>query len=273
MARPSFIIDSEFREFNSQSQYNFNYRLETSQNSNFTHFSLIGAFIPKTYYVVQKPYSQFILQELGVNYTANIPEGDYNISTLEDALELLLNTLSPSWTYTVSHNDLTNKFEFGVSGNGLDQPSFVFIHDQVNDILGFSDKDQIQTFVANKLISTRQLNLNHTKYVQIRSSLVDNEGNEFEDQGDILARIPASNLPYGGVIEYELPTFESGVRKIKNNKTNTYNFLLQDDHDRELNLNGFDWSFTIIMFNSQERHPMLASQAALENSPVVPTRP
>jgi hypothetical protein len=271
-ARPSFIIDSEFRESNSLSQYNFNYRIETSQHREFTHFSLIGAFIPKTYYVVQQPYSLFILQELGVDYTANIPEGDYNISELEDALELLLAGLG-AWTYTVNHNNLTNKFEFGVSGNGLDQPSFVFIHDNVNDLLGFSDADQVQTFVANKLVSTRQLNLNHTKYITIRSNLVDNEGNEFEGQGNILARIPSSNLPYGGVIEYQLPNFESGVRKIKNNKTNTYNFLLQDDHDRELNLNGFDWSFTIIMFNSQERRRELASLAALEDLPVAPIRP
>jgi hypothetical protein len=254
-ARPNFIIDSEFREKNSKSQYNFNFKLETSRHLEFTHFSLIGAFIPKTYYVVQEPYSLFILEELNVQYSGKIPEGDYDVSTLEDALEVLLNSLG-NWTYSVKHNNLTNKFNFEVSGNGLDQPSFVFIHDHMNDICGFSDADQIQPFVANKLTSTRQLNLNHTKYIQIRSNLVDNEGNESEGQNNILARIPATSTPYGGVIEFQLPTFESGIRKIKNNKSNTYEFLLQDDHSRELNLQGFDWSFTIIMITSQEKLSM-----------------
>lgn len=246
--RPNFIIDSEFRQPGSSSKSHFQYKLMTEINSNFSHMSIISAYIPKMWYVVQEGYDKFILTELATTVNLIIPSGNYSVSTLMAALDTMLNTGSPfGYTYTTSWSSLTGKFSWTVTGNGGSQPIFSFLNDQVNDLLGFSDDDQFQIFSADSLTSTRQINLNHTKYLQIRSNLVDNAGNESEYEADILARIPCSHQPYGSVIEYELKTFDAGIRKIKYNKSNVYSFTLQDDHDREISLNGFDWSFTISM--------------------------
>lgn len=240
---PTFHIDSEFRELNSVSSTNLNFKLQTDINSNFTHLALISSYIPKTWYVIDDGYDKFNIKEGANVVTVTVPIGNYNVLTLETVLNIAMNKVS-TFKYVCEYSFLTNKYTWVVSNNAGVQPIFEFINnDKILDVLGFFVN---QTFVSNTLTSTNQINLNHTKYLQLRSDIVDNAGNISEYETDILQRIP-SHVEYGEVIEYNVPSFNSGLTKIKFNKSNIYNFRLLDEHDREINLHGNDWSFTMIM--------------------------
>lgn len=264
---PSFHVDSEFREENSLSATNLNFKLQTEINSNFTHLALISTYVPKNWYVVNPGFNKFTLKE-GLNEViVTIPIGNYSKMTFKTALDNALN-LAGNYTYATSYSELTNKYTWIVSGNLGVQPVYEFIgNDHMQDIMGFKLS---HSFNNDSLTSTRQVNLNHTKYLQIRSDIVDNSGNLSSYDTDILARIPCNHVDYGSVIEYRLQTFNSGLTKIKHNKSNTYNFRLLDEHNREMNLHGNDWSFTLLMM----KHDLpITSPTEIKSVDLVPIDP
>jgi hypothetical protein len=119
---------------------------------------------------------------------------------------------------------------------------------RLHDILGF-DKDVSGTtiilFENNQLTSKNVINLEHTKYISIRSNICHNEGARDGDP-DILARIPIDDTDKT-VIHYRLIQLEDEIKTLVTSKSNTYRFSLYDDDNRLLDLNGNNWSMTLFV--------------------------
>lgn len=236
-----FHINSRNRVTGTDS--NFTYKLPINHNMDYDKVVLLDCSIPKSYYIVQDGLNSFILKE-GINeYTITIEAGNYNRNSLKTTVQTALNTVS-SWDYTITNANINTtvddgKYTFTVANNSS-QPSFIFTNG-LYEQLGFNS-DSINDFVDDTLKSTNIVNLNPEGTLFIRSDICSNE------QDNILQNIISvqnSTFSYivftnSGIIEYS--------KNFSQSKYNVYRFKLTDENGNEINLNGLNLVFTLMIY-------------------------
>ena len=233
---PSFLLNSRNREEGTNTSFSF--KLELKLGNDYNLVALTSATIPKTWNTINITNNTFVLDENGPTANIVIPTGNYNVCNFPKILSDLLNTASPnSWKYTVSYPDPfiqadTGKFTYNVSENSSVQPSFIFTSTGLDEIMGFED-NSTNLFVGDTLDSQLTINMQHTRFVTIKSSISNNFGNTDSDSA-ILARIPVEDIPDMGIVHYTLINVQDQAKAISNNRSNLYTFSLHDDRDREL---------------------------------------
>lgn len=211
--------------------------------------------IPKSYYLSQSGSNTFTLIENGVDITITIPEGDYTRTSFKYVLTTLLNdaTLN-SFVYSISvpssTEPETGKYTFTVSNNGGSQPSFRFVDDShVHAWLGF-DGGSTVSFVADSLISSNVINLHKNDVIYIKSDLARGhcEG--------VLQEIDTINSPPFTNISFENTSASFYSRSLNSNDSNIYKFQLTNIYGKEVNLNGCNWSMTMVVFKNQHSYEL-----------------
>lgn len=248
---PTFIINSRNRIHGSIT--NFQYKVPLEQGNDFDTVALVSATIPKTWYTIVQGQNEFVVSENGPSRFITFPEGNYSAKTFKTKCAELLNAAAPvGWVYAITEESIpkTNKFIFTVTGNAGVQPIFLFNNDRMHEIMGF-DTDSVNPFVGDSLTSTNVYNIQHTRYVTLKSSIAYNSGSSDSDQ-TTLATISCENIPDGNSITYEHVDMMEAQRQITNNTSNTYNFSLYDDHERLIQMNGVDFKLKIICFKYNE---------------------
>jgi len=86
-----------------------------------------------------------------------------------------------------------------------------------------------------------------TKYITIKSNISLDQGNATGDNA-ILGVVPVTDVPNGGLINYELQQLEDESKYLSNNKNNIYSFSLWDDHDERMKLNGINWFTKLFLY-------------------------
>jgi hypothetical protein len=252
--RPSYVINSSLRDEGNIEDFSYTINID-KHNDKYNQCAISSCTIPKSYYDLNKD-SILRINENGVSRDITIPRGNYNISNIQTVLLKLLNRTASDPIYNIEYpncgleND-TRKFTF--THNKAYPIYFEIIGDnRLHDILGFSkdisgttqlnftDVDGIQT-----LISENAINLEHTKYIVIKSNICYNQGATDGDP-DILARIPIDDLDKT-VIHYRSIQLEDEIKTLVNVDNNKYRFTLYDDEGRILDLNGNNWSFTLFI--------------------------
>jgi hypothetical protein len=252
--KPSFVVDSRIKD--SGSIENFSYTIAIDGiDEEYTQCAVTSCTIPKSYYDLATD-SPLRVNEDGSTRVINIPKGNYSVNSIQNVLLKLLNApalLDPNKPiYQMSYPDcrLDNdigKFTWTVNKDTGFLITWEIIGDnRLHDILGF-DKDITGTtiiyFSNGELISENRINLEHTKYIVVKSDMVHNEGAKDRDTA-ILCRIPIDDTDKT-VIHYRLLELEDELKSLVNPNNNKYSFSLYDDDNRLLDLNGNNWSMTI----------------------------
>jgi hypothetical protein len=199
------------------------------------------------------------LIEKGVSRTITLEVGYYNKNTMIAELPALLNSASVlngnNWIYTMSYRTATQiqdfKFTFSVSGNGGFQPSFSFTEDQIWLQLGFDVGTH--PFVDDELLSDNIINFNPTSKLYIRSDLVSSSTDS------VLQEIYSIDLvPFGSSIFYQNQgNLDLESKLLVGSQKDSFNIQLINENGQLVDLQGQDWSFSIIFYVRQDTNELI----------------
>lgn len=208
--------------------------------------AVLQASIPKSFYLIQNGYNTFTLRELGVDYTVTLTPGNYNRKSLKITLQTILNDTSfNNWTYNISiptSNEVdTGKLTFSVSNNSSNQPSFIFpTTGNIYEVLGF-EAGSTNNFINDNLISQNVIKLQKEDTIYIHSDIAGGS------TSTLLQDIHAEAIDFDHIV------FRNTIPELYNKPINTtynniYRFYLTNENDELLNLNGLNWSMTLLVF-------------------------
>lgn len=225
--------------------------------------ALVQASIPRSFYNVPSSYRTFTLQELSVNYVVTLTAGSYNKINLATNLASVLTAASGNgWTYSVTYPSAsqpdTFKYTFSVTGNGVNQPSFIFT-DSMFRQLGF-EENTTYAFSANSLVSVNCINLAYISRAFIKSNVCINA------QDDVLEEIlNYGSYPMLSLAYFQQVSFDLNTRNYNPGNTNSWLFSLVDSFDQEIDLNGVPWSFSLVFYKRNDTHEVHKNDLLIKN--------
>lgn len=238
-----FYVDSHQRISGTHS--NFSYQLEYN-NEDFDHCVVLQASIPKSYWLIQNGENTFVLDEISNQVTITMPVGNYSRSSFAYQLQYQLNTYSPNgWTYQISipNSSMTGDtglYTWTVTGNGGVQPRFIFT-DYLYEQFGF-EPNSSYVFTADTLTSINVVKFQLEDSIFIHSDIANN------GIDNVLQEIlGVQNTDYANII-YVCPDVEAYAKPITTKNNNIYHFQLTDEDGAEINLNGQNIVFTLMLF-------------------------
>jgi len=196
--------------------------------------SVQSASIPYSFYNVDDFNSKIVYVENSITYTKYIPQGNYNVNTLANALK----TLMPN--FTITYSSLDNSFLFTNSIYDFQILSSSLCY----EILGFKPGQSYSSI--NKILKSNiSINLFTIRNIYISSNnlILNNVNSSTPNNSSILCSIPIMSSQ-GSIISY------SNIYDVKNEvyHTNNLNLLhikLTDQDCDILDLNGVHWSMTL----------------------------
>jgi hypothetical protein len=204
---------------------------------------LTNASIPKSFYTINTSNNTFLLNENGSIKTVTIVIGNYNSTNLATQIGVQMTAISTiGATYTVSLSVTTGKYTITTTSALTTSVSFVGYN--FGYICGF-DQDSY-SFVAKSLTSVNIVNLQFTTSIVIGCSLCNNNAK-------ILSVIIPNQSDYS-VITYQetCPAYVS--TPMVTSSASSVSFLLQDEYGKQLDLNGIDWTATIVVYKQDTYH-------------------
>ena len=204
-----------------------------------------------------------------------LPEGQYNATTLQTALQTLLRTgTTQTGNYVVAFDGGTNRYSIS-----LDQPGTFFIYSGEllkEDVTAWNtsafaaggpliatlrSSDSVTGFVGSAILSGSQpipivainsVNVQPYNQLFLRSSLADTTQVMTANGGsDIVRRIVIGQTPLNELcFDAHSTGFDS--LDIKDRELNSISFSLTDSHGRTVNTRGHEISFSIIFLPVEE---------------------
>lgn len=261
------IITINSRNRVSGTDSNFSYKLRP-RNPEFDRVVVLEAHIPKTYYLVQKPYDTFTLTEGNLAATVRVPVGNYTRRSFQTTMARVLSAASPNgWVYTVEYPEViseadTGKYTYIVESADPDvppdtEPAFIFASGMFEQ-MGFAE-NSVNTFVGGRLTSVNVIKLQIEDTLFLYSDLVggDNDTN-------ILQELFAADSQNFSSIDWICPAPREFSRRIANTGADSYNFWILDEDGREIDLNGGNVVITLQMFRSTPTLDLLRRREIVE---------
>jgi len=251
---PTWIYDRTFvYHLNSNNRLNgshqdFEIKVELTNGKIVDYDSVVvlSASVPKSYYAIEDGRNAFDLIEIDlllnpVTTTITIPPGTYSASDFTDLIQGLLNTnSSQGWTYSMSVNISTAKYTISVSGNGGLQPSINA--KEVYEKFGLL-RNTPTDFIDNSLTSVNVIDMSPENDIFIHSNIA--RGSNTND--DILIDLFGSGVPPFGRIQFFNPE-PAQYSKDLNSTSDVYRFYITDENGNIKNLNGVNWTATILFY-------------------------
>ena len=226
--------------------------------------AVVQCSIPRSFYNVPSSYRTFTLRELSVNYTVTITAGSYNRNNLALVLSTALTSASGNgWTYTVTYPNTalvgdTFKYTFTVSGNGVNQPSFIFTSSMFRQ-LGF-EENTTYAFTSNTLVSANCINLAYISRAFIKSNICLNAQDGILEEVLNYGSFPMLSLCY-----YQQVSFDLNTRVYNDSNSNSWNFSLVDSFDQIIDLNNSPWSFSCVFYKRNDTHEVHKNELMITN--------
>ena len=247
-----FTINSRNRIEGTNS--NFTFSLDIDPNVIYDRVVLLDASIPKSYYTVQDGFNTFSLQEGTPTRTITMPPGNYTRISFANELTTALNSGGVGWTYTITYQNIgitvdSGHYFFAVSGNSSVQPSFIFTN-SLYEQMGF-DINSTNNFVGNALESSNVINMNPEQTLFIKSDICQNRNTNTLD--DIITSTSSSfsQINYVNLQPQETAKIYNG------NGKNVFQFILVNEDDIEMDLQGQNMILSIMVFKSNDINKML----------------
>lgn len=254
-----FYINSNNRTSGSHS--NFTYKLDIDVIKEYNRCVILSASIPKTFYLVTAA-NGFTLTEGVSSVSISITAGNYTRNSLSLALKAALNTHSPNgYTYNITYPNINNAvdnglFTFTVTGNGGVQPRLNF-NSYLAQIVGF-DPNTNYDFSASSLSSVYVCNLIQESTLYLRSDMCQNKND------NVIQEIYTTGDPTFSYINFiNVSPYEHSKLLVKS-KSNVYNFYLTDENGNEINTNGININFTLMVFKVSDIFSLLTGYIKLK---------
>jgi hypothetical protein len=162
-----------------------------------------------------------------------------------------LESIENFWT---NSNRNLNKFTFNVSGNGAFQPSFSFTSNQVWLQLGFNV--DVHPFVGSTLTSNNIINFNPTSKIYILTDIVSSSNDSILQEV-----LNGDTVGFGSCIYYQNQgNLDLESKEIVGNQKNSFNIQLINENGQEVDLQGQNWSFSIIFFNRNDTNELMREE-------------
>jgi len=217
------------------------------------------------------------VNELGIDRTVTIPVGNYNVTSFASVVTGLLNGTSPNgWTYIMAFPNTSNgantgKFNFAVTGNGGNQPSFKFTNEN-HEQFGFG-LNMYYPFNDNILQSVNVVSFIPETRLFLHSDL----GINYDDGDSVLQEVYAGNTVPMSVISSQLTTDPSAYSKAIRTDTNIYHFWFANKNGDRIDLNGQDVLITLLVYRkdnfTETFRRYIQLQLLQSEGSVVPTEP
>ena len=245
-------VDSEERISGTSS--NFSYAIDIPEGAKYDTCCVLSMTIPRSYYLVRSGQNRGILIIDAVEHPFEIPPGNYNVDNFSESLLAILNriaTPAPGMpvAFTITYSGITGKYTYGYTGPGtvafkFEDPS------RLGHQMGFNEVS-VNPFVATGspatmlLTSANVVNFVSTSTLFLHSDMID-------DGTDILQEVYADNsVPFSNLV-YNCRVPEMYAKKLRNNTSSLFNFSLCDEHDKEVDLNGHEILFTLILYHKED---------------------
>lgn len=244
-----FLVDSSKRISGTTSD--FTYQLNLPKGHEFDNVCVLQCIIPKSYYLVQPGYNTFVLKENGVSTTITVTPGNYNAKSWSTIIGTLLTTSSSQgWTYTITFPNSTTSVDTGlftyscVGGN----PSFIFTTN-LYEQFGFQP-NSTNTFSSNTLVSANVVKFQVEDVLYLHSDISYNP--DQSSTNDVLQEIYASTTPnYTNIVYQNSGAVEGYSKQLLNQSNNIYHFVLTDENNNTLSLNGLNMVITLLIWKRQ----------------------
>lgn len=222
----------------------FTYQITLPQDSKFDRVALMQANIPVSYYVVQAGYNRLTFNENGDMASITIPPGNYNALTFASVVAALMNASTPngnSYTITFPNSYVqANTGKFTITTSSANPTSLIFDFYSVYEQMGFTQGTF--AFTAKTLVSPNVICMVPETNILIHSDIVDNGGD------DLLETVYYNNSQPLSNATFQCTDIIAWSKTLRTNQSNTYTFSITDEHNNELNLNGRNVLFSIILF-------------------------
>ena len=244
---------------------NFKSKPISLYNNDFDTVCLLTASIPRTFYnIPSNSYFELHQNDGETEYikNINIPEGSYSITNLKTKLQEQLNLASSINTFEVFYKEPSEvqdfKFEF-IKTSGVSTSIKFKFNTSLYSVLGFN-KNSTNSFIDDSLKSANCVNLSRINTAYIKTDMVKNTS--------VLSEI----LDYGAyqmmsLAFHQTQNIEMNSREFikQPNGESSYNFSLVDSNDEEIDLNGIDYNFSIILYNRNRQHELHSREIKLNN--------
>lgn len=234
-----------------------NFRIKINPSRSFKNclISIKDAIIPTSWYNVNSTNNVFTLREelagggSPTDVVITITPANYSLASTSfpTVLKNLLDTNSPnSLTYTVVYSSETGKLTISEASPTYNFRLIFSGDSQANILLGY-DVDTT-TSLAGSQVSDNVVDLSGTKAVYIKMNLAYDSGYEtsLNQPTNILQKIPITVNSFDVVDWTNLQIEDSRI--ISQAPLDSFlNIQLIDDDGVELDMNGVDWSFTLLI--------------------------
>lgn len=246
----------------------FNSKDRTSGEINAPMFSFpTGISEAKSYYIknVSIPFSSYVsiypatgnsstvlfaISDPSGLHNVALTSGNYGASALATLLQTALNTAVGGNSYTVTYN--MNTYRYTITNNA--SANFTLYWDVVNQVRGheifytYGFSGQLtgsSTYVSTQAATASGTSYNY--YIKSQALTMGKSYSYFQNRTDSVVITVPLNVPTTGLIQYN---DQLGQRiPISNTNINTVDFRLCDDYGHLVNLNGLDWTITLVVIS------------------------
>ncbi|MDR3479073.1 MAG: hypothetical protein P4M14_13725 [Gammaproteobacteria bacterium] len=158
----------------------------------------------------------------------------------------------------MTYSSITGKYTYGYTGTAS-VVSFIFTDpSRIGNQMGF-DEVSTNTFVAKQLVSQNVVDFVSTSTLFLHSDCVD-------DTSAILQEVYSDNsIPFGN-LGYNCKFPSMYTKKLRSSSNAVYNFSLCDEHDLEVDLNGHQILFTLLLYRKENLTKVLKTIALSSSS-------
>lgn len=232
----------------------------------FTHVSVLGCSIPKSFYSVQDGQNTFIVREIYTNppiinnYTITVPQGNYSINSFITTLKGLFIAEGLTEYDIIQENSkiqgTTGKLTF-THQNAPDHVGvFVFENNNIADLVGF-DRNSTNSFSQPNiegteiLISTNIVNFQAESQIYLHSDIC------LSYNDDVLLSVFGTGEPYLSNIIFENQDLEAYSKPILRKDSNNFHFYITNEYGNPILLNGVDMLITLIVYEKMDIYELL----------------
>ena len=208
--------------------------------------------IPNTFYVINSTNNTLSVTEAGGSYTAVIGSGNYDFNSFAAALKAELEFESAlsgdSNIYTIQKDDVTGKITVSYTGGATSQ--FNDSGSTMFGVLGLATGTDHPFTVASPLIGT-QVGFQHkVRMLSIKLGGEISVSNFFgaTSNPNVIAQVPIISDSFSDVYFPNDSSNSDIIRIGAKNSASSFNIELVDEDDRQIDLNGEEWSFTLVFY-------------------------
>ena len=248
-----YHVSSQDRDEGTSNKFIIDLNIDQSLLQNLTHCSVLSISVPKSYYNIQK--NSFInLYENNNLIIINVEEGNYNLTQL---LKILT---------TKFNNQTLNNIKYTFQKNTIDYDDgkikIICDKPEINKKIYIEENELWQSLGLNKfkyyefntfLISENVVNLNSNSVIYLHSNIVSSTFNDLNTSGNnVLAYINNCGLcpSYSYIIkDYDI------ISNMKRLKFNSKMLFFLTSENRDIDLNGCDFNFSLVLFRYVDNYP------------------